>query len=146
MANKKKVIKILGKSGINYTLDAASSDIKIESKNEDVSNVDSNAEKDVLKKRNINSKKLKIRYKNRIMGDKINKAIPRCTNSFVSKIELLAGMSFSHINNTQQLIIPYCKSLYSCRMKSLTFLAIILTLNHNIINHISSSNRRSTIL
>ena len=68
MANKKKVIKILGKSGINYTLDTASSDIKIESKNEDVSNVDSNAEKDVLKKRNINSKKLKIRYKNRIMG------------------------------------------------------------------------------
>ena len=62
-------MKILGKSGINYTfLDTASSDIKIESKNEDVSNVDSNVEKDVLKKRNINSKKSKIRYKNRITG------------------------------------------------------------------------------
>ena len=62
-------MKILGKSGINYTfLDTGSSDIKIESKNEDVSNVDSNVEKDVLKKRTINSKKSKIRYKNRIMG------------------------------------------------------------------------------
>jgi hypothetical protein len=62
-------MKILGESGINYTfLDTGSSDIKLESKNEDESNVDSNVEKYVFKKRTIDSKKSKTRYKNRITG------------------------------------------------------------------------------
>jgi hypothetical protein len=42
-------------------------DPKPESKS-DASNIDSNVEKDVLKKRSIDSKKTKIRYKNRISG------------------------------------------------------------------------------
>ena len=62
-------MKILGESGINYTfLNTGSSDIKLESKNEDESNVDSNVEKYVFKKRTIDSKKSKTRYKNRITG------------------------------------------------------------------------------
>ena len=80
-------------SGINYTfLETTPMDTKAEPKS-DASNIDSNAEKDVLKKRTIDSKKSKIRYKNRITSGKTNKAIPRCTNSFVSKIELLLASS-----------------------------------------------------
>ena len=68
MANKKKVTKIIRESGINYTfLETTPMDTKAEPKS-DASNIDSNAEKDVLKKRTIDSKKSKIRYKNRITG------------------------------------------------------------------------------
>ena len=68
MANKKKVTKIIRESGINYTfLETPSMDTKAEPKS-DASNIDSNVEKDVLKKRTIDSKKSKIRYKNRITG------------------------------------------------------------------------------
>ena len=42
-------------------------DTKAEPKS-DASNIDSNVEKDVLKKRTIDSKESKIRYKNRITG------------------------------------------------------------------------------
>ena len=65
MANKKKIIR---ESGINYTfLETTSMDSKAEPKS-DASNIDSNVERDVLKKRTIDSKKSKIRYKNRITG------------------------------------------------------------------------------
>ena len=60
--------KIIRESGINYTfLETTSMDTKPEPKS-DASNIDSNMEKDVLKKRTIDSKKSKIRYKNRITG------------------------------------------------------------------------------
>ena len=60
--------KIIRESGINYTfLETPSMDTKAEPKS-DASNIDSNVEKDVLKKRTIDSKKSKIRYKNRITG------------------------------------------------------------------------------
>lgn len=48
-------------------LDTASINIKSESENADVSNIDSNI-KDVRKKCFINSKKSNIRYRNRIIG------------------------------------------------------------------------------
>ena len=68
MANKIKVTKIIRESGINYTfLETVSMDTKPESKS-DTSNIDSNVEKEVLKKRSIDSKKSKIRYNNRICG------------------------------------------------------------------------------
>ena len=68
MANKKKVTKIIRESGINYTfLETTSMDSKAEPKS-DASNIDSNVERDVLKKRTVDSKKSKIRYKNRITG------------------------------------------------------------------------------
>jgi hypothetical protein len=57
--------KIIRESGINYTfIETVSMDTKPQSKS-DASDIDSNVEKDVINKRPIDSKKSKIRYKNR---------------------------------------------------------------------------------
>ena len=64
---KKKEIKIVRESEVNYTfLDTGLIDIKRES--EDVDKTNSSIEKDIIKSRSIDSKKSKIRYKNRIVG------------------------------------------------------------------------------
>jgi len=68
MIKKKKEIKIIRESEVNYTfIDTA----LIEKNQEAEANVDkknSNAEKDIIKTRSIDSKKSKVRYKNRIVG------------------------------------------------------------------------------
>lgn len=67
MVKKKKEIKIVRKSEVNYTfIDTELTDIKRES--EDVDKTNSSSEKDIIKTRSIDSKKAKIRYKNRITG------------------------------------------------------------------------------
>ena len=67
MVKKKKEIKIVRKSEVNYTfIDIELTDIKRES--EDVDKTNSRSEKDIIKTRSIDSKKAKIRYKNRITG------------------------------------------------------------------------------
>lgn len=67
MVKKKKEIKIVRKSEVNYTfIDTELTDIKRES--EDVDKTNSRSEKDIIKTRSIDSKKAKIRYKNRITG------------------------------------------------------------------------------
>ena len=56
-------------SNTNYTfLDNGSIDIKLKSQDGELIKTDSNIQKDVLKKRSIDSKKSKVRYKNRITG------------------------------------------------------------------------------
>jgi hypothetical protein len=72
LANKKKVTKIIHEIGINYTfLKTMSTDTKPESKN-DASNTDSNVEKDVLKKRSIDSNSKSnfnlLSYSNRVLA------------------------------------------------------------------------------
>ena len=67
MVKKKKEIKIVRKSEVNYTcIDIELTDIK--RKSEDVDKTNSSSEKDIIKTRSIDSKKAKIRYKNRITG------------------------------------------------------------------------------
>ena len=64
---KKKEIKIVRETEVNYTfLDTGLIDIELES--EDVDKTNSSIEKDIIKSRSIDSKKSKIRYKNRIVG------------------------------------------------------------------------------
>ncbi|MGA8404692.1 MAG: hypothetical protein WB664_07730 [Nitrososphaeraceae archaeon] len=64
---KKKEIKIVRETEVNYTfLDTGLIDIERES--EDVDKTNSSIEKDIIKSRSIDSKKSKIRYKNRIVG------------------------------------------------------------------------------
>jgi hypothetical protein len=82
------VTKIIRESGINYTfLETMSMDTNPESKS-DADNIDSKVEKDVLKKRSIESKNQKFDIKTEYLVDKINKAIPPCTNSFTSIVSL----------------------------------------------------------
>jgi len=67
LVKKKKEIKIVNESEINYTfIDTGLIDIKRESN--DVDKTNSNIEKDIIKTRSIDSKKAKIRYKDRITG------------------------------------------------------------------------------
>ena len=67
MVKKKKEIKIVRESEVNYTfLDTGLIDIERESG--DVDKTNSSIEKDIIKSRSIDSKKSKIRYKNRIVG------------------------------------------------------------------------------
>lgn len=67
LVKKKKEIKIVSESEVNYTFqDIGLSYIKQESEEVDKSN--SIKEKDIIKTRSIDSKKAKIRYKNRIVG------------------------------------------------------------------------------
>ena len=67
MVKKKKEIKIIPESEVNYTfVDTGLIEIKRESGDVDKNN--SSIEKDIIKSRSIDSKKSKIRYKNRIVG------------------------------------------------------------------------------
>ena len=67
MVKKKKEIKIVRETEVNYTfLDTGLIDIERESEEDDKTN--SSIEKDIIKSRSIDSKKSKIRYKNRIVG------------------------------------------------------------------------------
>jgi hypothetical protein len=67
LVKKKKEIKIVHDSEVNYTfIDTGLSHIKRES--EDVDKSNSSIEKDIIKTRSIDSKKAKIRYKDRITG------------------------------------------------------------------------------
>ena len=67
MVKKKKEIKIVRETEVNYTfLDTGLIDIERES--EDVDKTNSSIEKDIIKSRSIDSKKSKVRYKNRIVG------------------------------------------------------------------------------
>jgi hypothetical protein len=67
LVKKKKEIKIVSESEVNYTfIDTGLTDIKPES--EDADKTNSSTEKDLIKTRSIDSKKAKIRYKNRITG------------------------------------------------------------------------------
>jgi hypothetical protein len=67
MVKKKKEIKIVSESEISYTfIDTGLTDIKRES--EDVDKTNSSIEKDIIKTRSIDSKKVKIRHKDRISG------------------------------------------------------------------------------
>ena len=63
---KKKEIKIVRETEVNYTfLDTGLIDIERESG--DVDKTNSSIEKDIIKSRSIDSKKSKVRYKNRIV-------------------------------------------------------------------------------
>jgi hypothetical protein len=67
LIKKKKEIKIVSENEVNYTFtDTGLTDVKRES--EDVDKTNSSIEKDIIKTRSIDSKKAKIRYKNRITG------------------------------------------------------------------------------
>jgi len=66
---KKKEIKIVRESDTNYTfLDTGFIYIKQDLEDDSTNKTISNIEKDVLKTRSIDTKKSKIRYKNRIVG------------------------------------------------------------------------------
>lgn len=68
MVKKRKEIKIANDSDVNYTfINTGLSDIK-RSDDNDPDKRDSNIEKDLIKTRSIDSKKTKIRHKNRIVG------------------------------------------------------------------------------
>lgn len=72
MVKKKKEIKIVHESEVNYTfLDKGLVDIKQESKDDTISKNNPNMDKDIIKSRAIDSKKAKIRYMDRIMGGHI---------------------------------------------------------------------------
>jgi hypothetical protein len=67
MVKKKKEIKIVSESEISYTfIDTGLTGIKRES--EDVDKTNSSIEKNIIKTRSIDSKKAKIRHKDRISG------------------------------------------------------------------------------
>lgn len=67
MVKKKKEIKIVRESEVNYTfLDLELTDSKRDL--EDGGKSNSNIDKDMIRTRSIDSKKVKIRYKNRIAG------------------------------------------------------------------------------
>ena len=69
MVRKKNEIKIVREGDINYTfLDTDSVNIKRDSGDDNVNKSGSNIEKDIIKTRSIDSKKSKVRRKNRIIG------------------------------------------------------------------------------
>ena len=69
---KRKEIKIIDERETNYTfVDAGFTDIKKESDGNDLNKGYSNTEKDMIKSRSVDSMKSKIRYKNRIGGEKL---------------------------------------------------------------------------
>ena len=69
LVRKKNEIKIVREGEINYTfLDTDSVNIKQESEDDNVNKLSSNIEKDIIKTRSIDSKKSKVRRKNRIIG------------------------------------------------------------------------------
>jgi hypothetical protein len=69
---KRKEIKIIDEREANYTfVDAGFTDIKKESAGNDRNKGYSNTEKDMIKSRSVDSMKSKIRYKNRIGGEKL---------------------------------------------------------------------------
>ena len=69
MVRKKNEIKIVREGEINYTfLDTDSVNVKRESEDDNVNKSRSNIEKDIIKTRSIDSKKSKVRRKNRIIG------------------------------------------------------------------------------
>ncbi len=69
VVRKKNEIKIVREGEINYTfLDTDSVNIKQESEDDNVNKLSSNIEKDIIKTRSIDSKKSKVRRKNRITG------------------------------------------------------------------------------
>ncbi|MGB8152688.1 MAG: hypothetical protein WCF97_02100 [Nitrososphaeraceae archaeon] len=69
MVRKKNEIKIVREGEINYTfLDTDSVNVKRESEDDNVDKSSSNIEKDIIKTRSIDSKKSKVRRKNRIIG------------------------------------------------------------------------------
>jgi len=70
LVNKKKEIKIKHGSEVNYTflLDAEMTGIKRDLEEDNANKTKSSKEKDIIKARSIDSKKSKIRSKNRIVG------------------------------------------------------------------------------
>lgn len=69
LVRKKNEIKIVREGEINYTfLDTDSVNVKRESEDDNVNKSRSNIEKDIIKTRSIDSKKSKVRRKNRIIG------------------------------------------------------------------------------
>ena len=69
MVRKKNEIKIVREGEINYTfLDTDSVNVKRESEDDNVNKSRPNIEKDIIKTRSIDSKKSKVRRKNRIIG------------------------------------------------------------------------------
>ena len=64
LVKKKKEIKIVQESDINYTFLESMSDTK-ESKDNNSNKNSLNIDKDILKTRSIDSKKAKVRFKNR---------------------------------------------------------------------------------
>lgn len=74
LVKKKKEIKIVRESEMNYTfLDTGLVDNKQDSENRINKNIP-DLEKDILKTRTIDSKKSKIRHKNRIAGGQIQQS------------------------------------------------------------------------
>ncbi len=65
---KKKEIKIVRGIDSNYTFLDIMNDTSKESKDSNANKNSSNVEKDILKARSIDSKKAKVRYKNRMVG------------------------------------------------------------------------------
>jgi hypothetical protein len=75
MVKKKKEIKIVRESVINYTfIDTEPIVIGHDSKDDNVNKASSNIEKDIIKTRSIDSKKSKVRRKNRIAGGQIQQS------------------------------------------------------------------------
>ena len=69
LVRKKNEIKIVREGDINYTfLDTDSVNINRDSGDDNVNKSGSNIEKDIIKTRSIDSKKSKVRRKNRIIG------------------------------------------------------------------------------
>ena len=69
VARKKNEIKIVREGDINYTfLDTDSVNINRDSGDDNVNKSGSNIEKDIIKTRSLDSKKSKVRRKNRITG------------------------------------------------------------------------------
>lgn len=69
LVRKKNEIKIVREGEINYTfLDTDSVNVKRESEDDNVNKSRPNIEKDIIKTRSIDSKKSKVRRKNRIIG------------------------------------------------------------------------------
>ena len=69
LVRKKNEIKIVREGEINYTfLDTDSVNVKRESEDDNVNKSRSNNENDIIKTLSIDSKKSKVRRKNRIIG------------------------------------------------------------------------------
>ncbi len=69
MVKKKKEIKIVHESEVNYTfIDTGLVDINQELKDDTVTKYKPSMDKDIIKSRSIDSKKAKIRHKDRITG------------------------------------------------------------------------------
>ena len=75
MVKKKKEVKIVRESDTNYTfLDTGLMEVNRDSVDDNTNKTVSIIERDVLKTRSIDSKKSKIRYKNRIAGGQIQQS------------------------------------------------------------------------